>query len=539
MRVTLLVALVVLTTVAAGPAPRRGAAAQWSMTRLDLDLVIDTSAQRLEGQAEIHLRLDDRRASSLTLTIGEASRIVAVTDGAGVTASIDSAGSEAVVAVGEHQAGDDVVLHVRFVNRGQSFQLVVSGQGALASWARGWYPVPADSGVRAPGTTRLHIPDGWYGLANGALVDSRSEDGMRVETWRSDAPVARSFVAGAYRVERRIVDGRQVAAYLLPGGTADPTTYAESIGKIIATLSPVFGPYPYEAYAIAEIPDGLVKWTGSSEQGFFMASGLGARVNLPLVAHELAHGWWGNHVQATDPAAQMTSEALAQLGAALAIEGIEGHDAAVEFLRFSRDGYSDQQCARGYFAMRAKGLDKPLMQLSGSMEDHQLSDAKGHWVYWMLRDRVGESLYATEFQALQREFAGRAMSLMDLRRAFVAAAPPSADLKVFFAEWLDRAGAPDLALSWQAAGTTEQPEVEITIKQRGAIYHLPVEVAVDAERDTVMRTIRLTRATETFRFPATSPLRAVRLDPGHRILRWQPEYERGVKGVAMQVLPRL
>ncbi len=523
MRLMVLVAVMFAATVAAG-ASARARDAQWNMTRLDLDVAIDTKAQSLEGEAEIHLRLAERRASSLTLTIGEASRILAVTSAAEVSASVDSSGSEAVVAVGPHQAGDEVVLRVRFANRGQSFQLVVSEAGALASWARGWYPVPAHAAVGAPGTTRLHIPAGWSGLANGALVDSSAQDGMRVETWRSDMSVARSFVAGAYRVERRTVEGRQIAAYLLPEGKADPTAYAKAIGKIIVALSPVFGPYPYEAYAIAELPDGLVTWTGSSEQGFFMASGLGAQVNMPLVAHELTHGWWGNHVQAIDPSAQMTSEALAQLGAALAIESIEGHDAAVEFLRFSRDGYSKQQCARGYFAMRAKGLDKPLMQLGGSTEDHHLADAKGHWVYWMLRDRVGDSVYAAVFQTLQREFAGRGMSLLDVRRAFAAAAP-AADLKSFFAEWLDRAGAPDLVLTWEAAGSTEQPAVDVTIAQRGPVYGLPVEVALDGDGGTVLRTVRVTRAKETFRLPATSPVRAVRLDPGHRILRWEPEYD--------------
>jgi hypothetical protein len=70
--------------------------------------------------------------------------------------------------------------------------------------------------------------------------------------------------------------------------------------------------------------------------------------------------------------------------------------------------------------------------------------------------------------------------------------------------------------------------VEVTITQRGDVYHLPVDVVLEADRDSVTRTVRLTRATEIFRLPATtSAVRAVRLDPGHRILRSEPEYRSG------------
>ena len=413
---------------------------------------------------------------------------------------------------------------MRFINRGQSFQLVVSGTGALASWARGWYPVPAGAVARAPGATRLHIPADWHSLANGALVDSAITAAIRTETWRSDEPVARSFVTAAYRVERRVVAGRQVAAYMLPNSDGDAIRYAEMIGQVIATVSPVFGPYPYQAYAVAEIPAGLVTWGGSSEQGFFMASGLGAQINLPLFAHELSHGWWGNHVQSGNPAAQMTSEALAQLGAALAIEGIEGRAAAVDFLRFSRDGYNSRQCARGYFAMRRLGLDKPLMELAGSPQDHNLSDAKGHWVYWMLRDRVGPRVFATVFQQLQRDFAGRPMSLADLRGAFVAGAPADADVTTFFAQWLDRAGAPSIGLRWRHGGTAARPTAMVTITQRGDIYHLPISIVIETARDTVTHIVRLARAEETFTFSVRARPTAVQLDPRHDVLRWEPEY---------------
>ena len=50
---SLLIALMLATPAAAGPAPGRVVTALWSMTRLDLDVLIDAAAQHLEGDAEL------------------------------------------------------------------------------------------------------------------------------------------------------------------------------------------------------------------------------------------------------------------------------------------------------------------------------------------------------------------------------------------------------------------------------------------------------------------------------------------------------
>jgi len=127
-------------------------------------------------------------------------------------------------------------------------------------------------------------------------------------------------------------------------------------------------------------------FAAASEQGFIMVRSSvldNESGSLPLFAHEAAHGWWGNLVRSDDPGGKMASEALAQYGAVVSIESIEGRDAMVEFLRFSRHGYNPLQCALGYFFMWSDGGDKPRMELARGKWDHNLADSKGMWFYHM------------------------------------------------------------------------------------------------------------------------------------------------------------
>ena len=103
-----------------------------------------------------------------------------------------------------------------------------------------------------------------------------------------------------------------------------------------------WGSYPYPGVAIAEVPQNAGSFGASSEQGFIMVKPHFLNVpggNLPLFAHEAAHGWWGNTVGTSDPSSLLCSESLAQYGAVIAIEATEGREAATDFLRFSRAGY--------------------------------------------------------------------------------------------------------------------------------------------------------------------------------------------------------
>jgi aminopeptidase N len=245
--------------------------------------------------------------------------------------------------------------------------------------------------------------------------------------------------------------------------------------------------------------------------------------NLPLFAHEAAHGWWGNRVTSTGAGSILCSESLAQYSAVVAIEEIEGVDAATEFLRFSRQGYSALQCARGYFEMWRAGNDKAMTKLGGGATDHNLSDAKGHWVFHMLRDRMGDAAFFGVLRAVAEDPALENLSLDELRARFVAAAPDKR-LARFFAEWLERPGAPVLEEKWTAVSDASGPGVRLTITQSGAPYDLDLEVDVVGEEGATTHTVPLRDATGEWRLASKGAPREVRIDPRHRLLIWTPEY---------------
>src|SRR5262249_42899347 len=140
--------------------------------------------------------------------------------------------------------------------------------------------------------------------------------------------------------------------------------------------------------------------------------------NLALFAHELAHGWWGNRVSADGPGGLLLDEALAQFSAVVAIEAIEGEAAAADFLRFSRPGYVTEQCARGYFEIWRQRQDVPLATLRSAGIAHLLVDCKGHWVYQMLRERIGDERFFAVLRGVARDFAVEPLTLAELRARF-------------------------------------------------------------------------------------------------------------------------
>jgi aminopeptidase N len=485
------------------------------------------------------VRLEDPESNELLLILNSRARNMrfANVSAQGVSATVvpfenDTAVEAArLVLPRRFRRGDTLAVSFSASSESQSIQFVIRDETTFASWVERWYPVPATTAdgpvsPQAPGSTTLRLPEGWRSVSNGALATSNREGKSVIERWETSVPMARSFVAAPFAEVPTVESGgRRIRFYYL-SRRATAGAQAQSLTQALRVMEQGFGPYPYASYSVAEVPE-ETEFGASSEQGFIMVrSSLldDTSGSLPLFAHEAAHSWWGNLVQTGGEGSLMADEALAQFGAVRSIEGIEGEAAMRRFLRFSREGYNPLQCALGYFYIQRAGGDKPLAQLSHDKWDHNLADSKGMWIYQMLRDRVGDQIFFRALRSLIQDYAGKQVSLADIRARFLSVSKDSS-LQQFFAQWLDRPGAPVLDVEWWSADRGKAIEIRVEQVQAGDPFTFPLEVDIELDDGTVeRRTLELSETSQAFKLDTPSRPLGVRLDPQFRILMWRPEY---------------
>jgi aminopeptidase N len=393
-----------------------------------------------------------------------------------------------------------------------ALQPVAGVEGTQLYAGARWHPtVPG-----APATYRLtlDLPDTQRGLAPGRLVDERSDNGRYRAAFEHPHPVdGIDLLAGPYRVAARSMktaDGRDIRlrTYLHPSIAALSDGYLDSTQRYVELYDRTIGPYPYGEFSVVSSP---------TPTGFGLPAMtyLGIEVlKLPFIratslGHEVLHNWWGNGVR-PDYGSGNWSEGLTTFMADYAYREREG-DAAARAMRLEwlRD-----------FAALPEGRDAPLARFTA--RTHGAAQIVGYhkaaMLFVMLRDRIGGEAFDRAVQAFWREHRFRTASWSDLRRAFEQAS--GEPLAAFFAQWLERSGAPALRLE-QAAATQAGDgwQAAVTLAQTLPAYALRVPLVFRTPRGDETRWVTLDTERQTFRIGLDLQPTAVLLDPDFRVFR--------------------
>ncbi len=196
--------------------------------------------------------------------------------------------------------------------------------------ALGWYP-RTGANERATYDVTLSWPRRYRLLASGVRIDGGKEDGRNWERRRMEVPtLGFSFEVGLFEVQSINVGDVRLTVALDPGTRALATKdSADELTSIVADAlryyQEVFGPYPLGELTVVTVPRqysqamlGLITLSGRvlADWGVFGPL-LRVQDRGSVVAHEVAHQWWGHLVGWRSYRDQWISEAMANYAALL------------------------------------------------------------------------------------------------------------------------------------------------------------------------------------------------------------------------------
>ncbi len=180
-------------------------------------------------------------------------------------------------------------------NPGFGVSASISEAGAFLLPGSGWYPDLIDARDRFP-RIRVQAPTGMLAVTAGRSLGHREEGGFSISSWSAgSAQRGLALAAGRWLVRERPVGEVVAAVYFSPAHIDLAPAYLEAVAAYLDLYTELFGPYPFEKFAVVEnfFP------TGYGFPSFTLLGG--AILRLPFVlerslAHEIAHCWWGNGV---------------------------------------------------------------------------------------------------------------------------------------------------------------------------------------------------------------------------------------------------
>ena len=472
---------------------------------LKLDLALDLDERSVSGTATLQFERVTRGASHFELdAVGFDLRTVRIDLGKGwSTATAEYDGDSLKVKVpARARSGRVQVSYQARPRRGLYFIRPDRQRPRLPVqvWtqcqdedARHWFPCVDRPHMKMTSELRIGVPAGMVVLSNGELMSKSTPRGKSrpwVYHFRLDRPHPSyliTLVAGQFDVVEdrpaELSSGSLVpVVYYVPEGRrADAMRAFGETPRMIELFSRLTGvEYPWSRYSQVVVSDfifgGMENTTATTIYEHIL---LDERASLDisshdLVAHELAHQWFGDHVTCRDWSHAWLNEGFATL-----FEHLERED------RLGQDEYEFglQNDLWAYLNESGK-YQRPLVcrdyAFPIELFDRHLYE-KGSLVLHMLRRELSDAVFWRGVRKYLQNGANGIVETRDLQRALEDVSGLSLD--AFFDQWVYRPGHPVLKvkISW------EHGQLQVTVRQTQKtgdvpVYRFVLQVAVGAKR---------------------------------------------------------
>ncbi len=279
----------------------------------------------------------------------------------------------------------------------------------------------------------------------GKQMSEETTGNFTTVVWESETPVASlNLIAGRWNSRSR--DGSAVFYHSTHDSNVDVMLDAMTAAR--ERYSSWFGAYPWTDLRLSEFPD-LETNATAFPTNISMSEGIGflsrgesqEALAFSVVAHEVAHQWWGHLITAgSKPGDGLMVEGMANYATLLLHESARGTD--------SRAAYSRQLEASYLSARRASTERGLLLTTERDAGGEAVLSQRGAFVLWMLRDAIG----ADRMDDGVRNFAQDRLRLGDdaspevLLAQLQRVAPDAAHFAEFIEQWMRSSALPEFTV---------------------------------------------------------------------------------------------
>jgi len=379
--------------------------------------------------------------------------------------------------------------------------------------AKGWWPCKQDLTDKIDSIdVFITHPKKYKAASNGVLISEKTVGDNMITHWKHKYPIPAYLIAIAvtnYTVYTDPVTSSNfdVVNYVYPEHINIAKSGTKETPAIIDLYAKLFEAYPYakEKYGHAEFG-----WGGGMEHTTMTFMGGWTR---GLIAHELAHQWFGNKVTCGSWQDIWLNEGFATYLNALTIENFDGEEAFQTWRNTVINQITNQK-GGATFVTDTTNVNRIF--------DSRLSYSKGAMILHMLRYKLGDDDFFTSLKnyLADPKLAYGYARTADLQRHLEAVS--GENLTEFFNDWLYGEGYPSYEVGWYQ--NTSNHIVTFTVNQTQShasvsFFEMPLPVmvkGVNGENDIVR--LEVSENGQTFNANISYEIASIEIDPEHQII---------------------
>jgi aminopeptidase N len=400
--------------------------------------------------------------------------------------------------------------------------------------SRYWFPCFDYPGQLATSEIKITVPQDYIAISNGELFKTEELEGNKIYHWlqpQVHPTYLMTLAVGKFAEIEDKWEDVPVNYYVEKGKEIEAKISMGKTPKMIEFFSQKYGyPYPYCKYAQVCVDDFIFGGMENTSTTLLTdrclldeKAAIDNKNTESLVAHELAHQWFGDLVVIKHWSHAWIKEGAASYAEVLWTEHEYSHDDGAYYLLKEARNYLHEDSSR-YRRPIVTNVYREAIELY----DRHLYE-KGACVYHMIRGILGEELFDKFIHTFVNDNAHKTVETVDLLRAIEKST--GYNLSPLFDQYVFKGGHPDFKINY--SWDSESNLAIVTIKQTQAkeengkfkdLFDLKIPFAFgyikEGEKpDLKLISLKLNQPEQIFYFPLTEKPDFISFDIGNYHLK--------------------